>query len=67
MVKISPGERCPLTTTQIFLLLKHTLQLLGMVIRIVLDEDDDHSHGGDKEPATKSKGIQPEQLGCLRT
>ena len=65
--RISPGKCCPLTTTQIFLLLKHTLQLLGMVIRIVLDEGDDYSHGGDKEPAIKSKGAQPEQLGCLRT
>ena len=44
-----------------------------MVIRIVLDEDDDHSHGGDKEPAIKKgrqkakvEGRQPEQLGCLR-
>ena len=47
--RISPGKRCPLTTTQIFLLLKHTLQLLGMVIRIVLDEGLDHSYGGGKK------------------
>ena len=38
-----------------------------MVIRLVLDQDDDYSFGGDKEPTIKSKGTQPEQLGCLRT